>query len=127
MTEGRIVRMLGSYIDAGIVRRVASVLRPRKAGFAANVMVAWAPPGNKVEELGNYAATLGAVTHTYQRPTSKKWPYSVYTMIHGRGMEKCRDVIAEIRRATGVRRYRELRTVKEYKKTRVAYFTETGR
>lgn len=124
LTEGEIVRKLKDYIDAGIVRRFASVLRPTKAGYGANVMVAWAPPPDRIEELGMYAATRKAITHSYQRPTSAKWPYSVYTMIHGKTMKDCRSVIADIKKATGVRAYRELRTLKEYKKVRVVYFEE---
>jgi hypothetical protein len=91
-------------------------------GFTANVMVAWAPPPPRKIALGTYAATIDLVSHYYKRPTGHQWPYSIYTMIHGRTTRESDDVIARIVQQTGVHRYCALRTVREFKKTRIVYF-----
>jgi DNA-binding Lrp family transcriptional regulator len=126
-TEEKIVRELKRYIKSGAIRRVASVLRPVKAGFPANVLVVWAPRNALIGRLGRIAASRKNVSHCYERPAAAGWPYSVYTMIHGRSVAECRQVIRSISRESGVQEYRELTTVKEYKKIRVEYFPVAGR
>jgi DNA-binding Lrp family transcriptional regulator len=125
MSEGRVVATLRRYIRAKVIRRVASVLRPNNAGYTANVMVAWAARGKaRRERLGLCAAANTLVSHCYQRPSSRAWPYSMYTMIHGRSMRECRRVIGDIAKCSGVTDYRALVTRKEYKKVRALYFME---
>ena len=121
-TEEKVVRELKRYIGTGAIRRVASVLRPVKAGFPANVLTVWAPPKRTIARLGKIAASRKNVSHCYERPTAAGWPYSVYTMIHGHSVAECRRVIRSISLESGVCEYRELTTVKEYKKVRVEYF-----
>jgi DNA-binding Lrp family transcriptional regulator len=122
-TEEKVVSELKRYVRAGAVRRVASVLRPVNAGFGANVLAVWTPHGKRhIGALGRIAASRKNVSHCYQRPTFPNWPYSVYTMIHGRSVAECKKVIRSISRESGVTDYRELTTVKEYKKVRVEYF-----
>jgi siroheme decarboxylase len=125
-TEGRVIRELKRYVRDGSVRRVASVLRPVNAGFPANVLVVWAPDKKSVDRLGRVAASQKNVSHCYERPAAEgqNWPYSVYTMIHGRSMAECERVIRSISLESGVTEYRKLTTVKEYKKIRVEYFPE---
>jgi len=121
-TEEKVVEKVKHYIETGIIRRVASVLRPVHAGFPANVLVVWAAEPDKIELLGKIAAGRNNVSHCYERPSSEQWPYSVYAMIHGRSIDECRAVIGEIERESGVTDYRLLPTIKEYKKVRVEYY-----
>jgi siroheme decarboxylase len=128
MTEGRIAETLQRCVASGVVRRVAAVLRPVKAGFKSNVMVAWAVSTKAHRErLGASAAAQPRVSHCYERLSYPRWPYSVYTMIHGRSLRECRNVIRAVAAEAGVSRYRELPTLKEYKKVRVEYFAENRR
>ncbi len=121
-TEEQIVTELRRYKEAGAIRRIAAVLRPKKAGFSANVLAAWAPPENRIEELGTAAAKKKSISHCYQRPAQKEWPYTVYTMIHGRSMDECEKEIEELVADTGIDSYRKLVTRKEFKKVRVRYY-----
>ena len=121
-SEAKVVRELRRYIAAGAVRRMAAVLRPRDSGYPANVMAVWAPPEDKKDLLGKAAAAHTQVSHCYERPTFPNWPYSIYTMIHGRSVAECRNVIRRIAGDSGVLLHRELTTVREYKKVRVEYF-----
>ncbi len=126
LTERQVVRELMRYIAAGAIRRVASVLRPVNAGFPANVLTVWAPEKNQVRMLGRIAASSRNVSHCYERPIFPRWPYSVYTMIHGHTLAECRKVVRAISRESAVADYRELPTVREYKKIRVEYFPDNG-
>jgi hypothetical protein len=68
-------------------------------------------------------AGFALVSHCYRRPTYDDWPYSVFTMVHGKNARDCEATIAAIREETGVDEFALLWSVKEYKKTRVRYFT----
>jgi DNA-binding Lrp family transcriptional regulator len=121
-TESKVLQELKKYIKTGAVRRMAAVLRPQKSGYPANVLTVWAPTIDKKDLLGRVAAGKKQVSHCYERPIVPKWPYSVYTMIHGRTIAECRNVIRDIAKQTGVTAYRELTTVREFKKIRVEYY-----
>jgi DNA-binding Lrp family transcriptional regulator len=122
LTEGRIVAELQRYMKAGAIRRIAAVLRPVQAGYPANILTVWAPLPGKTDILGQTAARRNQVSHCYERPKCARWPYSVYTMIHGTSVAECRKIIRAIARDSGVKKYLELITVKEYKKIRIEYY-----
>jgi len=109
----------------GRMRRFSAVLRHRQAGFSANAMGVWAVPGSESDILatGERMAQFKAVSHCYLSPTYPDWPYNIFTMIHARTADECNAVIAEIARDTGVVDHGALYSTKEYKKTRVEYFT----
>ncbi len=112
------------FLDEGVMRRFAAVLRHTRAGYRANAMVCWRVAEDKAEEIGQILAAHQSVSHCYQRPTSADWPYPLYTMVHGRTEEALGAAIDELVGSSGVTDYLVLRTVKEYKKTRVQYFQE---
>lgn len=124
LTEDLLLDRARDFIHRGVMRRFAATLRHRDAGFAANAMGVWIVPDDKAEEIGRIMAGFQAVSHCYQRPTNPEWPYSIFTMIHGRTTEDCEATAKEISEATGVTDYRLLYSTKEYKKIRVKYFDE---
>jgi len=111
---------------SGRLRRFSAVLRHREAGFRANGMGVWAARGteNEIIAIGQKMAAFRAVSHCYLRPTYPDWPYNLFTMIHARSVPECDAILAELSRETGVTDYRVLYSTKEYKKTRVEYFTD---
>ena len=111
------------FLERGLMRRFAAVLRHREAGIAANAMGVWAVAAERTEEFGAAAAGFAAVSHCYQRPAWPDWPYTMFTMVHGETPEKCAGVLAAIAEKTGVKEYAALYSTKEYKKVRVRYFT----
>lgn len=106
-----------------IMRRFSAVLYHRKAGFRANAMGVWEVPEERVEEVGNAFAQYQAVSHCYQRPTYEDWPYSIFSMVHGRSVEECESVLDAMADETGITNRDSLYSTREYKKTRVRYFT----
>jgi DNA-binding Lrp family transcriptional regulator len=123
MTEDELLGILQSFIDRKLMRRFAAVMNHRNAGFKANAMGVWAVPEADLEEIGPQMAGFAAVSHCYRRPTYEDWPYTVFTMVHGRTARDCEQTIDAIATETGVDEYTLLWSVKEYKKTRVMYFT----
>jgi DNA-binding Lrp family transcriptional regulator len=106
-----------------IMRRFSAVLYHRKAGFRANAMGVWKVPEDRIDEVGDAFAHYQAVSHCYQRPTYEDWPYSVFSMVHGRSVEECEAVLDAMAAETGITERLSLYSTREYKKTRVRYFT----
>lgn len=122
LSEEALLEKARLFQSQGIMRRFAAVLHHRKAGFSANAMAVWAVPEERVEDVGRAIAAFPQVTHCYQRPSYRGWPYSVFSMIHSQTPEGCRQVAEEISRKTGVLDFDLLFSTKEYKKARVKYF-----
>ena len=118
-----VLDVLRSLKERKLMRRFAAVMNHRSAGFKANAMGVWAVPESRLDEIGPQMAGFAAVSHCYRRPTYDDWPYSVFTMVHGRTARDCEATIEAIRAETGVDEYCLLWSVKEYKKVRLEYFT----
>ncbi len=122
--EDDVLAMLRSFKERKLMRRFAAVMNHRNAGFKANAMGVWAVPEPQLDEIGPQMAGFAAVSHCYRRPTYDDWPYSVFTMIHGRSARDCEATVEAIRVETGVDEFCLLWSVKEYKKVRLEYFTD---
>jgi DNA-binding Lrp family transcriptional regulator len=110
--------------ERGILRRVAAILYHRRAGFSANGMGVWRVPEERISELGPRMASFRGISHCYERPTYEDWPYSVFTMAHGRSKEECDAVLDAIAEQTGITDRATLYSSTEFKKVRLLYFTE---
>ena len=111
--------------DAGVMRRFATILNHRKAGFGANAMSVWAVPEEKGEEIGRQMAEFSAVSHCYLRPSYPNWPYNLFAMIHGKSQEECDTLIEEMAKESGLTEYGKLYSTREFKKQRLVYFDDT--
>lgn len=122
--EGTLLERARTLQAEGRLRRIAAVLRHRKAGFAANGMVVWKVPEGEVDAVGERFAGFRIVSHCYRRPTYPDWPYSLFTMVHGPSEEACRTIAQRMSEESGVNEYEILFSTREFKKVRVRYFTE---
>jgi len=113
--------------DRRLLRRVAAILFHRRAGFSANGMGVWKVPDERIMELGMRMASFRGISHCYQRPTYADWPYSVFTMAHGRSKEECDAILDSIAADTGIEERSTLYSSTEFKKIRLLYFTEEYR
>jgi siroheme decarboxylase len=107
----------------GQMRRFAAVLFHRSAGFLYNGMGVWRVPEERVEAIGMQMAAFRGVSHCYQRPTYPDWPYNVFSMTHGRTKQECEDVLDAVAAETGLDERVVLYSTKEWKKTRLVYFS----
>jgi DNA-binding Lrp family transcriptional regulator len=110
--------------ERGLLRRVAAILYHRRAGFSANGMGVWKVAPEQISELGPRMASFRGISHCYERPTYEDWPYSVFTMAHGRSKEECDAVLDAIAEQTGIHERATLYSSTEFKKIRLLYFTD---
>jgi siroheme decarboxylase len=122
--QEQLFEALESMRDRRALRRVAAILFHRRAGFSANGMGVWKVPDERIIELGPRMASFRGISHCYQRPTYADWPYSVFTMAHGRSKEECDAILDSIAEDTGIDERRTLYSSTEFKKVRLRYFTD---
>lgn len=121
-SEEAVLALLTRLTESGAIRRFGATLRHQKAGYQANVMVAWRVPEADVDRLGPVMADRPEVSHCYRRRTCPEWPYNLYTMVHGRTPEDCRAVVEALSRDSGITDYTMLASVRELKKVSMRYF-----
>ena len=109
--------------QVGYLRRFAAILYHRNAGFLANAMVVWQIPEDEVDDVGTQMAQFRQVSHCYRRPVYPNWPYPLFTMLHAPTHSACMEVVTRIEDTVGQFPHKSLFSTKEYKKTRVKYFT----
>ncbi len=110
--------------DAGVMRRFATILNHRRAGFSANAMSVWSVPEVEGERYGKMLAEFSAVSHCYLRPTYPGWPYNLFAMVHAKTQEACDTLIEEMAAETGLKEYSKLYSTREFKKQRLVYFDD---
>jgi siroheme decarboxylase len=123
-SQSVLLEHLESMQERRALRRVAAILFHRRAGFSANGMGVWRVPEDRILELGPRMASFRGISHCYQRPTYPDWPYSVFTMAHGRSKEECDAILDSIAADTGIEDRRTLYSSTEFKKCRLRYFTD---
>jgi len=126
MSTEEFLAHLEGMVERKLLRRVAAILYHRRAGFSANGMGVWKVPDDRILKVGARMAAVRGISHCYQRPTYPDWPYSVFTMAHGRSKEECDailDAIADDHDLHGSDRA-VLYSSTEFKKIRLHYFTD---
>jgi DNA-binding Lrp family transcriptional regulator len=127
ISQERLLEHLAGMQDRRLLRRVAAILFHRRAGFSANGMGVWKVADDRIMELGPRMAAFRGISHCYQRPTYADWPYSIFTMAHGRSKDECDAILDSIAAQTGVAERSTLYSSTEFKKIRLLYFTEEFR
>ena len=124
MDQADLLAHLEGMVERRLLRRVAAILFHRRAGFSANGMGVWEVPDDRVLETGKQMASFRGISHCYQRPTYQDWPYSLFTMAHGRSKEECDAILDAIAADTGIDQRATLYSSTEFKKVRLLYFTD---
>ncbi len=127
LDQDELLAHLETMRERKALRRVAAILFHRRAGFSANGMGVWNVPEERIMEVAPLMASFRGISHCYQRPTYEDWPYSVFTMAHGRSKEECDEILETIARETGIDDWRTLYSSTEFKKIRLMYFTDEHR
>jgi len=124
ITEDMLLETLQNLCRRGIIRRFGATLRHQKSGFEANAMVAWLVEEEEIETAGKKMAAFRQVSHCYRRNPSGEWPYNLYTMVHARDEESCREIARQLSEETAIDTYTILFSRRELKKTSMQYFTD---
>lgn len=123
VSEDDVLALLSRLRESGAIRRFGVSLRHQRTTWRHNAMVAWKVDAEQVDACGAIAARHPHISHSYYRPSSASdWPYTFYTMIHGKTPEQCQEVVNELKNTSPLQDYAMLRTVKELKKISMTYF-----
>jgi DNA-binding Lrp family transcriptional regulator len=122
MTEAALISEVKRLAGRGLIRRFGATVRHQDLGYVANAMVVWDVPDSQVDEAGRIMAGFSEVSHCYRRTRHSRWPFNLYTMVHGKTREECLHTVEKIARAAGLDKYRLLFSAAELKKSSMRYF-----
>jgi DNA-binding Lrp family transcriptional regulator len=124
IAENELLARIRGYEKTRMLRRMGAMIAHRVAGVDANGMIVWDVPDDRIEEIGAMLASAPEVTHCYARPRHPEWPYTLYTMVHGRTRDECRRVADRLSAETGVKKYKVVFSTREFKKVSPRYFVK---
>lgn len=127
ISEKEVISWINQSLKSGLMRRFGARISHRKIGINVNPMIAWKIPESKIEECGNILAKSPEVTHCYERATSEEWPYSIYTMIHCKSKSEADKIAKSLSDQINITEYILLYSIRELKKTHMAYFSEKNK
>jgi DNA-binding Lrp family transcriptional regulator len=123
MSEEDVIALLRGMKEGGAISQFGASVKHQKAGYTHNAMVAWKITPEHVDGAGKAAAKNKNVSHCYYRPSdAPDWPYTLYTMVHGRTKEECEAAIAELSAIPHMTEPATLSSLKELKKISMTYF-----
>ena len=96
---------------------------PRRLLGQRHGRLAACPRSGSSSSARGWRRSAGSRTAT-SGPTYADWPYSVFTMAHGRSKEECDAILDSIAEDTGIEERRTLYSSTEFKKIRLRYFTD---
>lgn len=120
LTPEEVMARLTRLQAEGAIRRIGVVPNHYALGYRANGMAVWDVPDEQVDALGARVAALGLASHCYRRPRRPPdWPYSLFTMVHGRTREEALRGVEAIAAVLGpaARRHEVLFSTRILKKT----------
>jgi len=122
LEEKEFLKRIRRLVRLGLIRRFGAILRHQKAGYRGNAMVVWKITEEQIPRVSQALASFAAVSHGYLRPPQPRWPFNLYTMVHGRSEKDCRLATRKISKETGLKEYRLLFSKREHKKSSMRYF-----
>jgi DNA-binding Lrp family transcriptional regulator len=120
---GELLDVLKDWKEQGKIRRIGAIVNHFKVGLGGAAMVVWQVEPEQTEEVGKVLAEFEEVSHAYERRTDENWPYSLYTMIHGKSDQDVKQTVQRMSQACGISNCRILVTEKELKKVPPTYIT----
>jgi DNA-binding Lrp family transcriptional regulator len=109
-----VIERLKRLREEHVIRKFGLFVRKSQVGVVANAMVVWTVPSNRVQEVAEFISRFREVTHCYERRTSPKWRYNVYTMIHGAERRVLSEFVKMLSDAVEVEDYLMLFSVREF-------------
>jgi DNA-binding Lrp family transcriptional regulator len=117
ITVAEVLELLKKYLSAGIIRRVAGIVKHDRAGFGYNAMVAFEIDEQLCDDAGMHLSECSFITHCYKRTAYPDWAYNVYAMIHARDEFEFNQYVESVKKKITFKSMVILRSLKEYKKT----------
>lgn len=121
ITVKELLAYFKNFLETGVMRRYAAVLMHRNAGFKANAMTAWKPGDNFSQEI---FINCKSISHLYMRTIYPgKWEYPLFAMIHAKTEVELDNTIKNLSNKSGTDDYISLKSLREFKKKKVHYFS----
>lgn len=120
--EKQLLSYLVVFLNSGIMRRYAAVLKHRSAGYTSNSMTAW-----KADDSTDLQLFINekAISHLYFRTVYPgRWEHPLFAMVHAKSDDELNEVLSRLSEKSGIKDYLALSSLKEFKKKRVSYFSE---
>ena len=114
VAEEDVIKTCEDLLDRGIIRRFGPSISHRKLGYGSNPMAVLKVPEERLDEVGSFIASQEGVTHCYHRTG---WDYNMFFMIHGKDRESAVRKANLIIESTGIKYYKLLLSIREFKKT----------
>ena len=124
ITTEQLLGMLRDWKADKRIRRLGAIVNHFQMGHGVGAMVVWSVPDERVQQVGELFASFPKVSHAYQRPYKKQWPYNLYTMVHATSTDELEQTIRDMSRQSGVTEFHALKTVRELKKVPPTYIVE---
>jgi DNA-binding Lrp family transcriptional regulator len=109
-----VVERLKRLREQKVIRKFGLFVRKSKVGVVANAMVVWEVPNSRVQEVAEFISKFREVTHCYERRTTPKWKYNIYTVIHGAERKTVTEFVKMLSDAVHVNDYLILFSVREF-------------
>jgi len=122
ISEEFLLKEIKYLSDEGFLRRMGGVLAHRKLGLNFNPMIVIETKSEYIDSLGEKIASFNEVTHCYNRPRMKDFPYDLYAMIHCNSEKEAQEIVKKITNDERIISFKLLYSIKEYKKTSMKYF-----
>jgi DNA-binding Lrp family transcriptional regulator len=121
LDEKKVIETVQRLLKEGTIRKFGAILKHQKAGFSRNAMVVWAVPDEEAEKTGQTLSSFKEVTHCYERTPAFEGRYNLFTMVHFQDEDMERGT-RKLALAVGIKDYRVLESLEEFKKTSMGYF-----
>jgi len=123
ISEEQVLTLLRGLVEDSTIRRFGASIKHQRTGYNSNAMVAWRIDENLIDDAAAVAIKNKNISHCYYRPSSAPdWPYTLFTMIHGKTNQECLDVVEELQRTTRLDEYAILESIQELRKISMTYF-----
>ncbi|AOT69165.1 AsnC family transcriptional regulator [Geosporobacter ferrireducens] len=117
ISKGEVIERLKRMQYAGILKRIAPVVKHYNTGYVFNAMIVWAVDDETDKsKISMLMKAYENISHVYEREKGPNWPYNMYTMIHGRSCEEIKSVVAALSKCIDSEVYKVLFTKRQWKK-----------
>lgn len=123
ISELEVIENIEKLKKSDIIKRMGVIVHHHPLGYNANAMVVWNLPDDQLDNFGSTVSKLNFVTLCYQRtPDPEKWPYNLYTMIHGHDRDYVLEKIESLSEIAPNVEYQVLFSKKRFKQQGAKYF-----
>ncbi|WP_330630952.1 siroheme decarboxylase subunit beta [Halocatena halophila] len=93
-----VVTAIETLLETNCIKRIGCIVNHVTTGFDSNCMVVWEVPLEAIDRYGSRVGAIPYVTLCYHRPPrpEQNWPYTLFTMIHGRDSTAVDERIDEL-------------------------------